>query len=371
MKKRTAIAVHHTATQEGEWNGPANEERLRTGEIEAHYQKAFAWQDPDGDPQTKTTYRFIHHFVGEAGEIGAASTVGCMTGIGVLNGGRGGTTIPSGDRQGIYNHLAGHLRDADIEPPDLRSGGMPVREERTIPFQEFRVERRNGDDPTIVGYAAVFDTLSVELWGFFERVKPGAFAKTIRESDVRALWNHNSDMVLGRTKSGTLRLKEDEIGLRIEVDPPGAQWARDAVVTIERGDVDQMSFGFNTIQDHWLQEDGGGGRLIRELVEVRLFDVSPVTFPAYPDTTVQVRELLGADWPTFGQALDRLERGQATAADIRILDQATLAIRSHMGKDTAAPALAGHAADSAQPETTEAAIAAAHRRRRLELQRFR
>lgn len=364
-----AMKVHHTETSEASWDGPANEERLRADETESYYRKAFSWQDPDGDPATKAAYRFIHHYVSEDGEIGAASTVACTTGIGVLNGGRGGTTIPSSDRQGVYDHLSAHLKDADIESPDLRTAGMPTREERTIPFRELRVDRRNGDSPVVVGYAAVFDVLSVELWGFFEKVKPGAFSKTIGESDVRALWNHNSDMVLGRTKSGTLRLKEDEIGLRIEVEPPEAQWARDAVVTIERGDVDQMSFGFNTMRDYWYQEDGGGGRLIRELLEVRLFDVSPVTFPAYPDTTVQVRELLGADWPTFAEALDRLERGQATAADFRMLDQATLAIRSQMGKETAAPVEGDHPADQASEATTDSL--SAHRRRQLELLRIR
>jgi hypothetical protein len=366
-----AMKLHHTETSEASWDGPANEARLRTDESESYYRKAFAWQDPDGDPATKTAYRFIHHYVSDGGHIHDASTVACMTGIGVLNGGRGGTTIPSSDRQATYDHLAAHLKDADIEPPDLRTGGMPTREERTIPFQELRVERRNGDSPVIVGYAAVFDVLSVELWGFFEKVKPGAFSKTIGESDVRSLWNHNSDMVLGRTKSGTLQLKEDEIGLRIEVQPPDAQWARDAVVTIERGDVDQMSFGFNTVRDRWYQEEGGGGRLIRELLEVRLFDVSPVTYPAYPDTTVQVRELLGADWPTFAQALERLERGQATASDFRMLDQATTAIRSQMGKDTAAPVEGDHPADPAPRATTEAQAQAAHRRRQLELERIR
>lgn len=114
-----AIGVHHTETSDEAWDGPANEARLRLGEDEAYYRKAFAWQDPEGDAGTKAAYKFIHHAVSSAGEIGAANLTACSTGIGVLNGGRGGTTIPSGDRRGVYNHLAAHLRDADREPPEL------------------------------------------------------------------------------------------------------------------------------------------------------------------------------------------------------------------------------------------------------------
>ena len=143
-----------------------------------------------------------------------------------------------------------------------------------------------GEDgqPVIVGYAAVFDEWSEDLGGFLERVRAGAFAKTIQEADVRALWNHDEKQVLGRTRSGTLRLEEDEQGLRYEVDPPDTQWARDAMVTIERGDVSQSSFGFEVVRDEWLQEEGEE-YATRTLVEVQLYDVSPVTFPAYPQTT--------------------------------------------------------------------------------------
>jgi hypothetical protein len=83
-------------------------------------------------------------------------------------------------------------------------------------------------------------------------------------------------------------MSEDDHGLKIEIDPPDAQWARDLMTSIERGDVDQMSFGFRTITDSWQLVDGED---IRTLIEVKLFDVSPVTFPAYPDTEVGLRSL--------------------------------------------------------------------------------
>lgn len=119
--QKRAIAPHSTPTTEVAWDGPANEARLKTEETAAYYRKAYAWQDLDADPETKAAYRFIHHMVDQAGDVGAANIRACQTGIGVLNGARGGTTIPEADRQGVYNHLAKHLRDADIEPPELKA----------------------------------------------------------------------------------------------------------------------------------------------------------------------------------------------------------------------------------------------------------
>lgn len=157
---------------------------------------------------------------------------------------------------------------------------MPVTELRAI-------EGENGLRK-ITGYAAVFNKLSDDLGYFREKIQPGAFKNTIKADDIRALWNHDSNYILGRNRSGTLSLSEDDHGLKIEIDPPDAQWARDLMTSIERGDVDQMSFGFRTITDSWQLVDGED---IRTLIEVKLFDVSPVTFPAYPDTEVGLRSL--------------------------------------------------------------------------------
>lgn len=163
-----------------------------------------------------------------------------------------------------------------------------LREIRAFPLTELRVAKGEGDEgPKIRGYAAVFNQLSEDLGGFREKIAPGAFKKSMR-GDVRALWNHDSSQVLGRTKSKTLRLEEDDKGLAIEIDPPDTQTARDLMHLIERGDVDQMSFGFRMIKDKWETE---GGKDLRTLIEVQLLDVSPVTFPAYPKTEVAVRGL--------------------------------------------------------------------------------
>ena len=125
---KAALASHSTGTSDDAWDGPANEARVRSDETVAYYRRIYAWQDPEGDASVKATYRFIHHQVAEGGAPGAANIRACQTGIGVLNGGRGGTTIPDGDRQGVYNHLARHLRDADLEPPELKAAGTGLLE---------------------------------------------------------------------------------------------------------------------------------------------------------------------------------------------------------------------------------------------------
>lgn len=169
---------------------------------------------------------------------------------------------------------------------------MPAKtvERRLVQLSELRVVRAAADGPTkIGGHAAKFDSLSEDLGGFRERIAPGAFAATIKNSDIRALWNHDSNIVLGRNKSGTLRLSEDSAGLLWEADAPQTQLVRDMVLApIERGDVSQCSFGFYTVNDKWAKMDG---EWIRTLLEVELFDVSPVTYPAYPSTDVATRGL--------------------------------------------------------------------------------
>ena len=158
-----------------------------------------------------------------------------------------------------------------------------------------------GQAPTIHGYAAVFNSLSVPLPGkngkmFREKIAPGAFAKhLLSRPDIRALWNHNPDFPLGRTKNDSLRIAEDHRGLRVEITPPDTSWGRDAVEAIRRGDVDGMSFQFTVDQDQWTPDETGGQ--VRTLREARLYEVSPVTFPAYPSTEVGVRCAADGDMP--------------------------------------------------------------------------
>jgi HK97 family phage prohead protease len=153
------------------------------------------------------------------------------------------------------------------------------------------LEVRSSDAaPAIRGYAAKFNVLSENLGGFREQILPGAFAGVI-DSDVRALINHDANLVLGRTAAKTLALGEDETGLWYEASLPETQFARDLLVSIKRGDVTQSSFAFTISpdgEDDWSEDDEG--RVLRTIKKIgRLFDVSPVTYPAYPDATVGAR----------------------------------------------------------------------------------
>jgi len=174
-------------------------------------------------------------------------------------------------------------------------------ERRAFPLAELRVEEREGNPPRVVGHAAVFGRRSLPLAEsggdmLVEEIAPGAFAKTLREADVRALINHDPNLILGRTRAGTLRLAEDDRGLAVSIDLPDTQAARDLVVSMRRGDISQMSFAFAPVRQRWTKEPAGDKTLhVRLLQEVRLFDVSIVTFPAYEDTDAQVRALQAAE----------------------------------------------------------------------------
>ena len=182
--------------------------------------------------------------------------------------------------------------------------------ERRFLSREVRAEVREDGSTHVVGYGAVFDELSPEMWGFRELIEPGAFKKTLKEADIRSLFNHDPNFVLGRNVAGTLELEEDETGLRYDVTVPDAQWARDLVASIERGDVSGASFGFDKVKDKW-EHDDEKGTATRRLLEVRLYDVGPVTFPAYPQTSAEARakvEELSGEPPGGGHSDDDPEK---------------------------------------------------------------
>jgi HK97 family phage prohead protease len=195
-----------------------------------------------------------------------------------------------------------------------------MKNDCTVERRAFRVAELRADPESrkLTGYAAVFNSLSEDLGGFREMVMPGTFSRAIETAaDVRALWNHDPNHVLGRTKSGTLKLAEDEVGLRIEIDPPAAQWADDLVQSVRRGDVDQMSFAFSMVAETWNKDEHGP---IRELRDVELYDVSPVTYPAYAATAVAVRT--AAD---VYQQHEESERAQARQLDSDVAASGDLA----------------------------------------------
>lgn len=181
---------------------------------------------------------------------------------------------------------------------------MKKIERRTYIVQD--VEARQAEDGVmrLSGYAAVFNDASVPL-PFKERIAPGAFRKTLSESpDVRLLINHEG-LPLARTKNGTLTLTEDDRGLRFDAELADTQEARDIYTLVQRGDVDQMSFAFRVIRQNWSKDKSE-----RTLTEVSLADgdVSVVTYPAYPTTTVEARKKIA-------DALDAIKEGRKLDED--------------------------------------------------------
>jgi hypothetical protein len=175
-------------------------------------------------------------------------------------------------------------------------------ERRITPDAGLRAKK--GDKPGISGHAAVFNQLSEDLGGWRERIMPGAFSDNLsKDPDVRALFNHDPNQVLGRTKSKTLRLKEDDQGLHFDNDMPDTQVARDLQTSIDRGDIDQCSFGFSVAKQKWSEEPdpsdatGRSTMVVREVHAANLFDVSPVTYPAYTGTDVDNRAVLRELFP--------------------------------------------------------------------------
>ncbi len=171
-------------------------------------------------------------------------------------------------------------------PPDRRDYRI------TVQTPEFRLAETNGQ--TIIdGYAAVFRVRSEDLGGFVEEIQPGFFSNVLR-NDVRALFNHDRNFVLGRTLSGTLALSEDETGLFTHCEAPDSATIRDLVISpMRRRDITQMSFSFyvNEGGDFWHLE---GDQVVRTLLPGgcgELFDIAYVTYAAYPQTSAYVRSL--------------------------------------------------------------------------------
>lgn len=181
---------------------------------------------------------------------------------------------------------------ADSAPSEPNYNRSEDRFYESRALQNIELNDESDDDdklPTIVGYAAKFDSDSQDLGGFIERIDRNAFDRALEERhDVRALVDHDSSKIIGRSASGTLRMSTDDVGLRVEIDPANTQAGRDVVESIRRGDIDGMSFGFQVIRDAWAERDG---KALRTIHDLSLKDVSTVSFPAYPATEVALRSL--------------------------------------------------------------------------------
>lgn len=206
-------------------------------------------------------------------------------------------------------------------------------ERRLVPLEGFEF-RADGDKlPELVGYASVFNQETVIADWFDEwreEVSPGAFKKTIREGDIRALWNHDPSVVLGRNKAGTLELKEDDHGLYTVIRPPDNEWGRPVIDAIRRGDVSGMSITFQVIKQQMeYPPKGTEGMPKRTIKEARLLDVSPVTFPAFEQTEIGARSEAGGH-AALGTAL-----GLPLQEDV-LLRAGALARQAQMGRELTA-----------------------------------
>lgn len=184
---------------------------------------------------------------------------------------------------------------------------MSNKIERLNAAPQFRTEKKEGGLPEIVGYAAVFNS-KTDIGPFTESIARGAFKASLeRADDVAALFNHNPNYVLGRTPN-TLSLSEDEHGLFMRIQTPDTQLGRDLTLHIERGDIKKASFGFY-IEEETI--DRSGDKTHFTILKARLFDVSPVTFPAYDSTEVELQRSLS----------DRLRRHMPEAEVLKAMKE--------------------------------------------------
>ena len=167
---------------------------------------------------------------------------------------------------------------------------MDKTETRELITNEIEIREDDDGNRTISGYAVKWEKKSHVLgyyYKFREQFKKGAFADSLKNGDQRFLWSHDTSKVLGRTKNGTLRLEEDDIGLRFELDLPNTTLGNDTYESIKRGDVDGVSFGFEDADDH--VEEPEDDLPLRTIKKAKLLEVSAVAFPAYPDSEVSAR----------------------------------------------------------------------------------
>jgi hypothetical protein len=201
---------------------------------------------------------------------------------------------------------------------------MEKQELRAIDFDELEVRTDEKSVKIIRGHGAVYNKLSVDLGGFREMFDPGAFTETISKDDIRSLRDHTPSFILGRNKAGTLTLREDVKGVYYEVIPPDTSYARDLMVSIERRDVTGGSIIFNVAEngERWVVDgeevepmaafmamwSEKKRKIERHVTKARLYDIGPVTFPAYPQTDVKVRSLLAVGFkPMDSQMVRALE----------------------------------------------------------------
>ncbi len=249
------------------------------------------------------------------------------------------------------------LEDSERKEESFTINMKPIERElterRCSPLDEFRFD---ADKNEITGYAARFGVWSEDLGGFKEKIRQGAFTKTIQEGDVRLLFNHDPNYILARTANGTMTLEEDKKGLLYTASLPNTTYANDLKESIKRGDVSQNSFGFRVINDKWKISDDRNKLDERVLTEVKLFDVSAVVFAAYPQTTVKVRSILksiGYDPDAVADMYRKVEKGIITKEEREsIIETIKKLLDKFTVVDTKEPDIEIHSEDVVEPSRT-------------------
>ena len=191
------------------------------------------------------------------------------------------------------------------------------KDNRSIEYRKTgTIELRDGEQPVLAGVAAPYydgtEGTQYELWpGVSERYAPGCFDESLKQDDIRALFNHDPSNVLGRNRSGTLRLTSTSRGLEYEIDVDDTQVGRDVHKMAKRGDIDGSSCGWYAVKESWSRS---GNHEIRTIEKAQLFDVSPVTYPAYAATTAQARGDDG-DLSAPRQSYERWKAEEQAVAD--------------------------------------------------------
>ena len=210
---------------------------------------------------------------------------------------------------------------------------MSDQQRRFFQNIEFRAAADGADKGTLgtlTGYAAVFNSESLDLGGFREVIQPGCFERSLkRGDDITCLVQHDRSQIIGRRSAGTLKVEEDARGLRYEVNVPDTQAGRDVIASVKRGDINGSSFGFRTVQDKWSRDAAKGGTMTRSLVEADLFDVGPVTYPAYMGATVEARSLSEALLAEGRKALGIVDAAKPAALTPAQIEQRDLIIKQH------------------------------------------
>lgn len=314
-----AVAVHHTGTSDSSWDAGAQIKNIPSDATAGVLGDVYAWKPTGDDADSKSNWKFPHHFVDSDGKPGDASTVACSAVVAALNGGRGGTIIPEGDKKGVYNHVIAHLKDSGVKEADLpelkaardprherrllttplpllrehRTGMIRTRERRTrtVPRTQFELRAKpngtGGTNYSFTGYAAAFEA-PFQMWDFWgdpymEVLGAGACNRTLANAcDTQFLIGHDeSSIPLARTKSGTMSLSADSTGLLVDVPSlDGRSPIVQALASaMERGDMDEMSIGFIALQQQWSPD-----YMERRITEINLHrgDVSVVCWAANP-----------------------------------------------------------------------------------------